>query len=243
MTFSPEQFSTTAVHGGLAPDPATGAVLTPIYQSTTYHQQAVGVHKGFTYSRAANPDSLGARSCAGGAREHASRGLLRHRHGRNLDAISRDAESGRSRRRVGRCLRRHGAVVPAGASELRRRRRLRRYLGRGRCRSSDSPEHEAGVHRDAGESHAEADRHRCHRQRRARRRSEARGRQHVPHASLHSGRSISAPTSRCSRPPSTSKATTPPSAAPSPRATKPCSSGCASCARRSAVSSLRRNPG
>ena len=55
MTFSPEQFSTTAVRGGVTPDPATGAVLTPIYQSTTYHQEAVGVHKGFTYSRAANP--------------------------------------------------------------------------------------------------------------------------------------------------------------------------------------------
>jgi cystathionine beta-lyase/cystathionine gamma-synthase len=55
MSFSAELFSTTAVRGGLAPDPATGAVLTPIYQSTTYHQEAVGVHKGFTYSRAANP--------------------------------------------------------------------------------------------------------------------------------------------------------------------------------------------
>lgn len=55
MVFSAELFSTTAVRGGLEPDPATGAVLTPIYQSTTYHQQAVGVHKGFTYSRAANP--------------------------------------------------------------------------------------------------------------------------------------------------------------------------------------------
>jgi cystathionine beta-lyase/cystathionine gamma-synthase len=55
MAFSAELYSTTAVRGGLAPDPATGAVLTPIYQSTTYHQQAVGVHKGFTYSRAANP--------------------------------------------------------------------------------------------------------------------------------------------------------------------------------------------
>jgi cystathionine beta-lyase/cystathionine gamma-synthase len=43
MSFSPDLYS------------ATGAVLTPIYQSTTYHQQAVGVHKGFTYSRAANP--------------------------------------------------------------------------------------------------------------------------------------------------------------------------------------------
>jgi len=47
--------ATMAIHGGLAPDPATGAILTPIYQSTTYVQQAVGVHKGFTYSRAANP--------------------------------------------------------------------------------------------------------------------------------------------------------------------------------------------
>jgi cystathionine beta-lyase/cystathionine gamma-synthase len=55
MTFSAELFATTAVRGGVTADPATGAVLTPIYQSTTYHQQAVGVHKGFTYSRAANP--------------------------------------------------------------------------------------------------------------------------------------------------------------------------------------------
>jgi cystathionine beta-lyase/cystathionine gamma-synthase len=55
MAFSAELYATTAVRGGQTPDPATGAVLTPIYQSTTYHQQAVGVHKGFTYSRAANP--------------------------------------------------------------------------------------------------------------------------------------------------------------------------------------------
>ncbi len=55
MSFSAELFLTTATRGGVVPDPATGAVLTPIYQSTTYHQQAVGVHKGFTYSRAANP--------------------------------------------------------------------------------------------------------------------------------------------------------------------------------------------
>ena len=55
MSFSPDLYSTTAVRGGVTPDPATGAVLTPIYQSTTFHQQAGGVHKGFTYSRAANP--------------------------------------------------------------------------------------------------------------------------------------------------------------------------------------------
>ena len=47
--------STRTIHGTLSPDSATGAILTPIYQSTTYVQEAVGVHKGFTYSRAANP--------------------------------------------------------------------------------------------------------------------------------------------------------------------------------------------
>ncbi len=47
--------ATRAIHGGLFPDPATGAVLTPIYQSTTFRQEAVGKHKGYTYSRQANP--------------------------------------------------------------------------------------------------------------------------------------------------------------------------------------------
>src|SRR5688572_2636603 len=48
-------FTTLAVHAGLDPDPTTGALLTPICQSTTFRQAAVGVDKGFTYSRAANP--------------------------------------------------------------------------------------------------------------------------------------------------------------------------------------------
>jgi len=46
---------TEALHAGTAPDPVTGALLTPIYQTTTYTQAAVGDHKGFTYSRAGNP--------------------------------------------------------------------------------------------------------------------------------------------------------------------------------------------
>ncbi|HXP07420.1 MAG TPA: PLP-dependent transferase, partial [Acidobacteriaceae bacterium] len=53
--FDLDSHLTSAVHGGLHADPATGAVLTPIYQSTTYRQDAVGVHKGHTYSRASNP--------------------------------------------------------------------------------------------------------------------------------------------------------------------------------------------
>jgi len=47
--------ATAALHAGTVPDPATGAILTPIYQSTTFVQEAVGVHKGYTYSRSANP--------------------------------------------------------------------------------------------------------------------------------------------------------------------------------------------
>jgi cystathionine beta-lyase/cystathionine gamma-synthase len=47
--------STRALHSGRAVDPATGAVLVPIYQTTTYAQPAVGEHLGYTYSRAGNP--------------------------------------------------------------------------------------------------------------------------------------------------------------------------------------------
>ncbi len=48
-------FDTLALHAGAYPDPTTGAILTPIYQTTTYRQEAVGQDKGFTYSRSANP--------------------------------------------------------------------------------------------------------------------------------------------------------------------------------------------
>ncbi|HYG65704.1 MAG TPA: aminotransferase class I/II-fold pyridoxal phosphate-dependent enzyme, partial [Thermoanaerobaculia bacterium] len=48
-------FDTLALHAGTAPDPVTGAILTPIYQSTTFVQEGVGRHKGFTYSRSGNP--------------------------------------------------------------------------------------------------------------------------------------------------------------------------------------------
>lgn len=46
---------TRALHAGAVPDPTTGAILTPIYQTTTYRQESVGQNKGYTYSRAGNP--------------------------------------------------------------------------------------------------------------------------------------------------------------------------------------------
>jgi cystathionine beta-lyase/cystathionine gamma-synthase len=48
-------FETLALHAGTPPDPTTGAMLTPIYQTTTYRQESVGKDKGFTYSRSGNP--------------------------------------------------------------------------------------------------------------------------------------------------------------------------------------------
>lgn len=50
-----QQFATKAIHGGVEPDPATGAIMTPIYQTSTYVQSEVGVHKGYEYSRTLNP--------------------------------------------------------------------------------------------------------------------------------------------------------------------------------------------
>src|SRR5882762_5621148 len=49
------EFETRAIHAGQEPDPATGAITTPIYQTSTYVQEAVGVNKGYDYARGANP--------------------------------------------------------------------------------------------------------------------------------------------------------------------------------------------
>jgi cystathionine gamma-synthase len=49
------EFETRAIHAGQEPDPATGAVITPIYQTATYVQEEVGKNKGYDYSRVANP--------------------------------------------------------------------------------------------------------------------------------------------------------------------------------------------
>ncbi|MBP9151160.1 MAG: cystathionine gamma-synthase [Flavobacteriales bacterium] len=49
------KFGTKAVHAGVEPDPTTGAIMTPIYQTSTYVQAAPGDHKGYEYSRTGNP--------------------------------------------------------------------------------------------------------------------------------------------------------------------------------------------
>ena len=54
---------TLAIHAGQPADPQTGAVMTPIYQTATYRQDAVGRHKGFDYSRTVNPTRSALESC------------------------------------------------------------------------------------------------------------------------------------------------------------------------------------
>ncbi len=49
------KFATKAIHAGVHPDPTTGAVMTPIYQTSTYAQTAPGEHKGYEYARGNNP--------------------------------------------------------------------------------------------------------------------------------------------------------------------------------------------
>jgi cystathionine beta-lyase/cystathionine gamma-synthase len=49
------RFDTICIHAGQAPDPSTGAIITPIYQTSTYVQEAVGKHKGYEYARTQNP--------------------------------------------------------------------------------------------------------------------------------------------------------------------------------------------
>src|SRR5512143_901925 len=58
-----QNFETLAIHAGQPPDPSTGAVIPPIYQTSTYAQEAVGKHKGYEYSRTGNPTRTALETC------------------------------------------------------------------------------------------------------------------------------------------------------------------------------------
>src|SRR2546421_8095329 len=57
------EFATRAIHAGQEPDPSTGAIMTPIYATSTYVQESPGKHKGFDYSRSINPTRLAYEKC------------------------------------------------------------------------------------------------------------------------------------------------------------------------------------
>lgn len=68
-------FATRTIHAGQVPDPSTGAVMQPIYATSTYVQRSPGVHQGFEYSRSQNPTRFAFERCVadleGGSRAFA----------------------------------------------------------------------------------------------------------------------------------------------------------------------------
>lgn len=68
------KFGTRAIHAGQEPDPTTGAIMTPIYQTSTYVQEAPGVNKGYAYARGKNPTRVALEKCIA-ALENARHGL------------------------------------------------------------------------------------------------------------------------------------------------------------------------
>lgn len=74
MNNSDFHLETLAIHAGQEPDPTTGAVMTPIYQTSTYAQSGVGEHKGYEYSRTDNPTRTALQGCLA-ALENGAHGL------------------------------------------------------------------------------------------------------------------------------------------------------------------------
>lgn len=68
------KFATKAIHAGQEPDPTTGAIMTPIFQTSTYVQESPGKHKGFAYARGKNPTRIALEKCIASL-ENAKHGL------------------------------------------------------------------------------------------------------------------------------------------------------------------------
>src|SRR6266516_5984799 len=68
------KFSTKAIHVGQEPDPSTGAIITPVFQTSTYAQAGLGEHKGYEYARTGNPTRTALEACIA-ALENGSHGL------------------------------------------------------------------------------------------------------------------------------------------------------------------------
>jgi cystathionine gamma-synthase len=88
------EFDTRAIHVGQPPDPATGAVVTPIYQTSTFAQEGVGLHKGYEYSRSSNPTRVALEACLASL-EGARFGMCFASGMAAEDAVLRGVERGR----------------------------------------------------------------------------------------------------------------------------------------------------
>ena len=140
---------TICIHAGQEPDPSTGAIITPIFQTSTYVQDELGQHKGYEYARTQNPTRAaleaqhrGDRGGQGGLRLRLGHGGHR-RHHQLLKAgdhvVVTDNTYGGTFRLFDKVLTRFGAVV-----------QLRRHLATSTLiEQAIAPRDEDGVHRDA----------------------------------------------------------------------------------------------
>ena len=87
------KFGTKAIHAGVEPDPATGAIMTPIYQTSTYVQAAPGDHKGYEYSRTHNPTRTALQNALA-ALENGRHGLCFSSGMASIDAVVKLLEPG-----------------------------------------------------------------------------------------------------------------------------------------------------
>ena len=230
----PMHFETRAIHEGQEPDPATGAITTPIYQTSTYVQEAVGVHKGYDYARVGNPTRTALQECLasleGAAHGRAfSSGLgaattLMHLLSPGDHVVAVNDVYGGIYRMFTQVYEPKGYrftfLTPDG--DLDRPRRAPRRA------------HEARLARDADEPGAEPRRHRAPPPRRRTRSARSSSSTTPSRRRTCSSRSRSAPTSSSTRRRSTSAATPTSSAASSRRTTTPSPSSSRSCRSRSA---------
>jgi len=82
------KFGTKAIHAGQEPDPTTGAVMTPIYQTSTYWQESPGKHKGYAYARGKNPTRTALEKCIASL-ENAKHGLCFSSGMGAIDAVAK----------------------------------------------------------------------------------------------------------------------------------------------------------
>ena len=120
------RFSTICLHAGQEPDPSTGAIVTPIYQTSTYVQDELGQHKGFEYGRTQNPTRLAVENNLAAIEG----GKAAFAFASGMAAIAAIASMLQGRRAHGRLrqrLRRHVPPLRTGARPLPAVVLLRRY--------------------------------------------------------------------------------------------------------------------
>jgi cystathionine gamma-lyase len=111
-------FDTRVIHAGQSPDPTTGAIMPPIYATSTYVQSSPGVHKGYDYGRSHNPTRFAFERCVADLEGGAQAFAFASGAGGNLDRAR--ARRRRLAHRLGRRhLRRHLPAVRQGAAAQR----------------------------------------------------------------------------------------------------------------------------